>query len=215
MIDTPTFWKVVICSSTRAAPSRPTVSVIISHAHLFGAFELTLAEIDRYDIAADRRSDMDRRKANSPASVYGDPFAGFHLRAVDDPVIRRHEPAAHRGALEEIHSVGHRDEVDVGPRDCDVTSVAAPVGESRGARVVTYVGISAAAVLADAVALAERDEHALALLEVVDVFAGFLDNAAELVTHHERHRGNQSDPEPIAGPAVPIGAADSFCLGAH
>ena len=30
MIETPTFWKLVICSSTAEAPSSPTVSVIIA-----------------------------------------------------------------------------------------------------------------------------------------------------------------------------------------
>src|SRR6185437_15215366 len=137
--------------------------------------------------------DVNRRQADTAAPVDRYPLAGPHLRAIDHAVIGGHEAAAHRGALFKADIIRHRHEVGVGVRDADIVAVAAPVGEAGEHRIGTDMGLAAAAIFADAVALAEGHQHAVALFEVARFLADFLDYAAELMAHHQRHRGHQSD----------------------
>src|SRR5512146_2145272 len=87
------------------------------------------------------------------------------------------------------------------------------VGDAGDERGVADVGVAAAAEIAGAVALAERDQNAIALFEVLYFFAGLLDHAAELMPHDHRHRRSKADPRPIARPQMPIGTADAFRSG--
>src|ERR1700730_17342065 len=93
-------------------------------------------------------------------------------------------------------------------------AIAAPVGEAGQHRIGADVRLAAAAVFANAVALAERHQQAVALLELTGFLADLLDHATELMAHDEWHRRHQPDPGPIAGPCVPIGAANALGFGA-
>src|SRR5262249_30048937 len=140
----------------------------------------------------------------------GNPFAGPHFRTVHHAMIRGHKPTAHRRALEKSHAIGHMDQIQVGIRQADVRTVAAVIGYAGNQRRIADIGISGAAEFTRAVALAERNQHAIALLEVLDLFAYLFDYAAEFVTHNHGHRRREPDPRPVAGPQVPVGAADAL-----
>src|SRR5258708_20592582 len=153
----------------------------MARAHFLSQFEFASVEVHRDYVGADRRRDLDSRKTDSAAAVHRDPFARPHLRAVDDPVVRGHEAASERGALEKAHRVRHMDQVEIGERDADVGSVAAMVSDAGDERGVADVGVAGAAQLAGAVALAERDEYSVALLEVFYLFADFLVHPDQLM----------------------------------
>src|SRR5690242_16000485 len=119
--------------------------------------------------------------------MHGYPFTRPHLRPIDHAMIRGHEAAAHRGTLKKPHLLRHRHEVKVGIRDADITAVTAPIGETGDSGIGTDVGLSTAAVFTNPITLTERHQHAVALFEVVHLFADFFDDAAKLMAHNERH----------------------------
>src|SRR6202035_5612246 len=96
----------------------------------------------------------------------GDPFTRTHLRTVDDPVVGGHEAATHRRAFQEAYLCGHRDKIRVSIWNSNVASIAAPVGKARQGGICAYMGLTASAIFADAIALAERHQHTVAFFKV-------------------------------------------------
>ncbi len=144
-----------------------------------------------------------------------DPFARLHVGAIDDGVKRGHETTAHRGCLDELDARGQANQVQIRERHADEMAKSAGIREAGEQRREAYVGLPVAAVLAGAVALAERNDDAIALLEVADVLADFLDHAAELVAKDCARLRGQAHPRPVARPCMPVGAADAVGLDAN
>src|ERR1700691_5351513 len=71
----------------------------VRSAYALRQFELGRVEIDTDHVGSHGGCDVNRRQSDAAASMHHDPFAGLHLRAIDDAVKRRHEAAAHRGRL--------------------------------------------------------------------------------------------------------------------
>jgi hypothetical protein len=129
-------------------------------------------------------------------------------------VERRHVAAAHARGVDERHAVGQAHEVHVGEGDGDLPTEPTPIGDARHGWRVADVLMPGAAPLAGALALAERDQHAVAGLPVPDVRADLLDHAAELVAEDVGRRDLDPYPRPVPGPEVPVGAADPVGLDA-
>src|SRR5262245_63598775 len=100
-------------------------------------------------------------------------------------------------------------------RNPDESSEPSPVRDPRHQRGVADVGMATAAPLARPLALAERDQHAVALLPASHLGTHLLDDAAELVAQHPRRLERDAHPRPVAGPEMPVGAADAVRLDAH
>src|SRR5262249_58427798 len=79
---------------------------------------------------------------------------------------------------------------------------------------VAHVVMPGAAPLAGALALAERHQHAVALLPARDVLADLLDHTAELVSADVRELRGHAEPGPVARPEVPVASTDAVGLDA-
>src|SRR5205814_5347355 len=91
----------------------------------------------------------------------------------------------------------------------------APVRDAGYERRVANIVVARPAVLARALALAEGDQHAVALGPARHARAGLLDDAAELVTEDVRHWQLDAEPAPVTRPEMPVGAADAVRLDAN
>jgi len=105
-----------------------------------------------------------------------------------------------------------RHQVHISLGNTYVALIATPVGKAWKARIRANMGLTIAALLTDAIALAEPHQNAITLAEASHLFAHLFDNAAELMAHHQRHRRHQPDPAPIARPSMPIRPTDTLGL---
>src|SRR5580692_3057084 len=187
----------------------------VRRAHALGELEAGRLNIDADDVRSHGGRDVDRRETDATAPVDDYPFAGLHLRAIDDAVKRGHEATAQRGCLDEVNAVGQIDQVHVGKRHRHKVTESAGVREARQQRRDAYVGLAVATILAGAVALAERNDHPLALFEIAHVLAYFFDDASELMSEDRAGLSRETHPGPVARPCVPVGTADAVGLDAH
>ena len=101
-------------------------------------------------------------RPDAAAAVHGHPLARADPRVHVQRGPRRHEAAAQRRGLDVAQRLGHRDEVQVRPRQRDVLRERAPRREARLEVALADLGLAQPARLADAAAAAERHRHAVA-----------------------------------------------------
>jgi hypothetical protein len=173
--------------------------------------ELLVVEVDRDDVPAERRRDVDRRETDPAAAVDRDPVPGRDVGAVGQRVERGHEPAAESGHLDRRDAVREQAEVDVRPRRVYLLAERPRDGlvEPERRPVLADVCVAVPAPRAGPVGDAERDDHLVALPEVLDLVAGLDHRPGGLVAHD---LADEVHPGVVALPAVPVTPADATRL---
>ena len=168
-----------------------------------GVVELFLDDVDDDDAGADRPGDEQRREADAAGAVDGEPFAGVEVGAAGEGVPCGGGAAAEGGGGGRRHALGQAGEV-VGEGDGDELGEGAGLDEAGKALVGAGVLVAGLAGRALAAGEDEGGDEAVADLPRREG-TGLDDLAAVLVA------GDLAGlhPRVLAGPAVPVGAADA------
>ena len=168
-----------------------------------GVVELLLHDVDDDDAGAEGLGDEQRREADAAGAVDGEPLAGMQVGAAGEGVPGGGGAAAEGGGDGRRHGLGQAGEV-VGEGDGDELGEGAGLDEAGEALVGAGVLVAGLAGRALAAGEDEGGDEAVADLPRRER-AGLDDLAAVLVARDLAGL----HPRVLAGPAVPVGAADA------
>jgi len=157
---------------------------------------------------------VDDGQPDAATAVDGQPVAGAHVGAVDERVERGDEPAAEPGHLGRRDALREADHVLVGPRSVELFGEGSGCLRDEPERnaVITDVRVTGPALVTRPVAEVERDGHAVALAELIDVRAHCDDGPGGFVTEHVAVPEVERLPRWVALPGVPVAPADAAGL---
>ena len=182
----------------------------VHRADRLGQCQRLVVDVHADDVGPHGAGDHDGRKPHAAAAVHDHPLAAA------DPPLGHHGPvggdeaAAQRGGLHVAHGLGQHDQIGVGVGDGHILGERSPGREAGLEVVVADVLVAGDALVAGAAADGEGHGDAFAHASLAHLLAHGHDLAGQLMAGHM----GQHDVRVVAGPAVPIAAADAVGLDA-